>query len=237
MPVTTVAVAMVCKTPAPGQSKTRLTPPLTPQEAAALSACFIRDTAATVASLGAGVTPYAVFTPAGSEAVLTPLLPPTFRLLLQGGGDLGARLTRAAADLFAAGHAGVVLIGSDSPTLPRSILAQAVELVRGGADVVLGGALDGGYTLIGLPRERPELFTRIPWSTDSVHAATLERARESGLTVTNVPRWYDVDDEDSLRLLCAELGGSPPPCASNETRGGDAPATRAWLDTLARTIP
>ena len=234
--MTTVAVGMMCKTPAAGQSKTRLTPPLTPEQAAALSACFIRDTAATVTRID-GVSPYAVYTPAGSEAALKPLLPAAFRLLPQGGGDLGDRLTRASADLFALGHAGVVLIGSDSPTLPGSILAAAVDAVRRGADVVLSGALDGGYTLIGLARERPEIFAGIPWSTDGVHAATLRRAREAGLAVTNVPRWYDVDDEASLRVLEAELEGSPPPCATSETRGGAAAATQVWLATLARTTP
>jgi len=234
--VTTVAVAMVCKTPTAGLSKTRLTPPLTPEQAATLSACFIRDTAATVATLG-GVSPYAVYTPAGSEAALKPLLPNGFRLLLQGDGDLGERLTRASADLFAAGHAGVVLIDSDSPTLPGSILAAAVEAVRAGADVVLSPALDGGYPLIGLARHRPEIFAGIPWSTDGVHAATLRRARDAGLAVTNLPAWYDVDDEASLRMLEAELAGSPPPCASFVTRGSNAPATQEWLATRARTNP
>lgn len=236
--MTTIAVGMVCKTPVPGQSKTRLTPPLTPGQAAALSACFIRDTAATVAALGGGgIAPYAVYAPAGSEAELRPLLPPAFRLLPQGGGDLGERLARASAELFALGHAGVVLIGSDSPTLPGSILAAAVEAVRGGADLVLSPALDGGYTLIGLARQRPEIFAGIPWSTDGVHAATLRRARDAGLAVTNLPAWYDVDDEASLRLLEAELGGSLPPCATRETRGEAAAATQGWLATLVRTTP
>ena len=76
------------------------------------------DVAATIASLGAGVAPYAVYTPAGSEAALRELLPPGFRLLLQSHGDLGERLTQATADLLAQGHAGAVLVNSDGPTLP-----------------------------------------------------------------------------------------------------------------------
>ena len=86
----TVAVAMVCKSPIGGQSKTRLSPPLAPEDCARLSACFIQDVASTIASLGADVTGYAVYTPAGSEAVLRPLLPEGFRLLLQSEGDLAS---------------------------------------------------------------------------------------------------------------------------------------------------
>jgi rSAM/selenodomain-associated transferase 1 len=233
----TVAVAMVCKTPIAGASKTRLSPPLTLEECARLSACFIEDVATTIATLGDDVSGYAVYTPAGSEAALRPLLPDGFHLLLQTGRGLGERLARASADLLAAGHAGAVLVNSDGPTLPRSILRAAVDAVRCGDDVVLSPALDGGYTLIGLARPHPEVFSAIPWSSPEVYQATLERARASAVTVTSVPAWYDVDDLASLRLLQAELDGSPPPCATRETIGGEARATRLLLATLARTNP
>jgi rSAM/selenodomain-associated transferase 1 len=232
--VTTVAVAMVCKTPTAGQSKTRLSPPLTAAQCAALSGCFIRDVAATIGSLVADgdVAGYAIYAPTGSETALRSLLPAGFRLLPQGVGDLGERLTRATAALLAAGHAGAVLVNSDSPTLPRSILHAAVAAVRGGDRVVMGPALDGGYTLIGLSKPHPELFEDIPWSTPEVYQATLERARAIALPVIKVPPWYDVDDLPSLRMLEAELRGEPPPCATPQTRGSDAPATRRLLAAL-----
>src|SRR5688572_27890815 len=108
---------MVCKTPMAGQSKTRLSPPLSPEECARLSACFIRDSAATIHSACADrkATPYALYTPVGSEPALRPLLAPTFRPLAQRGDGLGERLILAAEDLFAAGHEGFVLVNSDSP--------------------------------------------------------------------------------------------------------------------------
>src|SRR3972149_11282705 len=108
----TIAVAIVCKAPSAGQSKTRLSPPLRPDECAALSACFIRDLSQTIETLAdAGdVTGYAVYTPRGSEEVLRQLLPDRFRLMLQGGGDLGARLRKATGDLLSAGPAGVTLV-------------------------------------------------------------------------------------------------------------------------------
>jgi uncharacterized protein len=228
-----VAIAIVCKTPAPGQSKTRLCPPLRPEEGAALSACFIRDLSATVEEVArdGGVFGYAVYTPAGTEAQLRGLLPATFRLLLQCEGDLGVRLIVATRALLAR-HAGVILVNGDSPTLPASILRAAVDAARRGG-VVLSPALDGGYTLIGLSHPHERLFVDIPWSTPQVHQKTVERAQEIGVPVTNVPGWYDVDDAASLALLQAELAGEPLPFAPAGS-GAAAPATRSYLARLAR---
>jgi rSAM/selenodomain-associated transferase 1 len=223
----TVAAAIVCKTPIPGQSKTRLSPPLRPDQCAAISACFISDLSRTIDKVArdGDVTGHAVYTPAGSEAVLRDLLPEGFRLQPQCDGDLGVRLVHATASLFQAGHDGVILINSDSPTLPASILRAAADAVRKGDNVVLSPAHDGGYMLIGVSRPHPHLFARIPWSTDGVYRLTVERAREIGLPVVTVPGWYDVDDEASLRMLQREMEGN----AFSEIAGEDAPATWAFL--------
>ena len=225
----TVAVGIMCKTPFPGQSKTRLSPPLHPHECAEISACFIRDLARTIETLaGSGdVTGYAVYTPVGSEDALRPLLPAGFKLMPQIDGDLGGRLVRAIADLLDAGHRAVILVGSDSPTLPQSILRAAVDAVVSGDSVVLGPALDGGYTLIGLSRPHPRLFEDIPWSTAAVYRLTVDRAREIDLPVVEVPGWYDVDDEASLRLLEEEFKGRRPAFA--QVAGAEAAATRQFL--------
>jgi hypothetical protein len=161
--------------------------------------------------------------------VLRPLLPDGFRLVSQGEGDLGARMIESISALLAAGHAGAVLIGADMPTLPISILRNAVQAVRGNDCLVLSPALDGGYTLIGLSRPHAGLFTNMPWSTDKVYRLTLERARELGLPVVNVPGWYDVDDAASLRMLTEELSGRRPAFANPGLVGADAPATRAFF--------
>ena len=122
-------------------------------------------------------------------------------------GDFGERLLQGTNDLLDAGHDGAILVNSDSPTLPASILRAAVDAVRQGDNVVLSPAFDGGYTLIGLSKPHRRLFEDIPWSTSSVYRLTLERAREIGLPVVNVPGWYDVDDAASLRMLEDELAG------------------------------
>ena len=75
-----VAVGIFCKTPAAGFSKTRLSPPLHPADCSAISACFIRDLATTIRSLGGNAVPYAVYTPVGTEPVLRALLPSSFQL-------------------------------------------------------------------------------------------------------------------------------------------------------------
>jgi rSAM/selenodomain-associated transferase 1 len=225
----TVAVAIVCKTPVPGQSKTRLSPPLRPEECAAISACFIRDLSCTIAELTAAgdATGYAVYTPLGSENALRALLPGDFELVPQSEGDLGERLQQATTDLLDAGHDGAILINSDSPTLPASILRTAIDAMRQGDNVVLSPAFDGGYTLIGLSRPHRRLFEDMPWSTSAIHRLTLERARELALPVVHVAGWYDVDDEASLRMLEDEMSGRG--LVFTSVPGSCAPATRRFL--------
>jgi hypothetical protein len=224
-----VAVGIMCKTPAPGKSKTRLSPPLRPEECAGLSACFIRDLSQTIARLAedGDVAGYAVYTPVGSEESLRRLLPAGFGLMPQVDGDFGDRLFRGVQDLLNANHDGVLLVNSDSPTLPRAILRAAVDAVRRADNVVLSPALDGGYTLIGLSKPHRRLFEDIHWSTSTVYARTLDRAREIGLPVVDVAPWYDVDDAASLRMLEDELAGRLP--GFSRIAGADAPSTRRFL--------
>lgn len=225
----TVAVGIFCKTPTAGQSKTRLSPPLHPDECAAFSACFIRDLAGTIEAVArdGGASGYAVYTPAGSEDALRPLLPPSFRMLPQCDGDFGVRVIAAMRALLAE-HAGAILVNADSPTLPASILRAAVAATRQADHVVLSPAFDGGYTLVGLSKMRETLFTDIPWSTPRVYDATVARAAQAGVPVVNLPGWYDVDDARSLAILLSELAGEPPDFAHG-LHGARAPATRAYL--------
>ena len=224
----TVAIGIFCKTPAAGQSKTRLSPPLRPDECAALSACFISDLTGTIQDVAqdSAALGYAVYTPAGTEAALRELLPRQFRLHLQCEGDFGVRLATSMRELLRS-HGGAILVNADSPTLPASILRDAIDATRHGDAVVLSPALDGGYTLIGLSAFHEKLFVDIPWSTSCVHEKTVERAVELGLPVMNVAGWYDVDDAASLALLKAELAGERPAFAQRGLIGADAPATRA----------
>jgi uncharacterized protein len=222
------ALAVMAKAPRPGKVKTRLSPPLTPDQAAALNICFIRDTTeniqqVTQASNSAGVVAY---TPVGDEAAFEGLLPPGFQLLGQQGEGFGERLLYACEDLFACGFSAVCLIDSDSPTMPQDALLQAVErLARAGDRMVLGGCEDGGYYLIGIKRLHHRLFEHIDWSTDRVFAQTLERAGEIGLQVELLPTWYDVDDAATLERLQREL-------AAPNAAAYDAKHTRVYVQSL-----
>jgi len=241
------ALAMMIKAPRAGASKTRLVPPLTHQQAAALSVGFLRDTAANMAGAcvaanmddaaagGAIVDPFAVYTPVGAEGAFDDLLPQSFTLLAQRGDTFGERLFHAAVDLLRLGYESCCLIDSDSPTLPRALLIAAVEnLRRPGDRVVLGPADDGGYYLIGMKRPHRRLFAEISWSTAEVSAQTVERAREINLDVALLPAWYDVDDASTLRRLCDELFDAPgtdDECGTQLT-SYPAPHTRAALALL-----
>ncbi len=227
------------KAPRAGASKTRLVPPLAPHEAAALSICFLRDTAANIAatsSLG-GVEGVAVYTPVGAEAAFDNLLPETFKLLGQRGEGFGERLFYAAEDLLKVGYESLCLIDSDSPTLPSALLKQAVDaLARAGDRVVLGAADDGGYYLIGLKHAHRHLFTNVDWSTPRVLSQTIERAAEINLEVEVLPVWYDVDDAATLVHLCNELFASNGEGVErNGLDGYGAFHTRRYLYDLIKT--
>ena len=225
------ALAVMAKAPRPGKVKTRLSPPLTLEQTAALNVRFLRDTTENMAAvpLAAGLISY---TPVGDEELFAGLLPETFALVAQRGDAFGERLLAAAEDILALGYGAVCLIDSDSPTVPYAAFAEAVEtLGEGKADVVLGPSHDGGYYLIGLRQAHAEPFANITWSTGSVLEETIEQCREAKLKVHLLPTWYDVDDAATLAILEAELlGGKRPEFASMD--GYAAPHTKALLTMM-----
>jgi rSAM/selenodomain-associated transferase 1 len=225
------AIGIMCKAPLPGRTKTRLAAVIGAESAAALSACFMRDVAATIEAIPNSLMSkgYGVYAPVGAEAELRRILPPSFGLLLQADAEFGNVLYGAARDLLAAGHDCFMLVNSDGPTLPTSFYLEAIDALRRPGDrMVLGPSVDGGYYLIGLKQTHRELFTNIPWGTERVARLTMERAAEIGLEIVLLPEWYDVDDGESLTWLRQELAGQ-----SLRFRGGAAAeATRAFLGAL-----
>jgi glycosyltransferase A (GT-A) superfamily protein (DUF2064 family) len=148
------------------------------------------------------------YLPASEEGYFRALAP-DFELILQDGSDLGARLDHALTHYLGCGYQHVVVMDSDSPTLPLECLTGAFEALAGGADVVLGPCDDGGYYLIGLKRPAPRLLREVRMSTPNVAADTLALADEEGLRVELLPIWYDVDDAAGLARLTAEVQQSP----------------------------
>jgi rSAM/selenodomain-associated transferase 1 len=195
------ALLVVAKRPVPGQTKTRLCPPLAPDQAAQLYECFLLDTLELCRSVQA----------ARMIAYLPPdeldyfwQLAPDFELLPQIGESLGERLDNALTHCLSNGFDQAVIMDSDSPTLPSEYVAQAFEQLAK-ADTVLGPCDDGGYYLIGLKRPQPRLLRQVQMSTPSVLRDTLALAEQVGLRVSLLPAWYDVDTIQELQRLRDEL--------------------------------
>ncbi len=224
----------MAKAPRAGKVKTRLAPPLTLEQSAALNVCFLRDTTRNIAEVAAAgrAAGLVCYTPLGDEAAFDGLLPEQFALIAQRGDTFGERLRCAAEDILACGFGAVCLIDSDSPTLPTAALRQAVDALNAPGDrIVLGGSEDGGYYLIGLKAAHSAPFERITWSTGSVYAETLDQVRAAGLDLVELPLWYDVDDGTTLEVLRAELlRGERPVFAV--AAGFEALATRKFLQEL-----
>ena len=217
-------IGIMAKAPRPGRAKTRLSPAIDPAAAARLAHAFLLDTVTLVAHV-ARARGALLYSPRGARHVFR-RIGPGFLLVPQGPGDLGRRLAAAFDRLFRRGAGPVILIGADTPTLPRAVLERALRVLDDPAtDVVLGPSEDGGDYLIGRRAPRAALFEDGAWSTASVFSATLARARAARLRVVRLRRWWDVDTPDDLARLQRWLAGR-----SRST----LPATRRALAALAQ---
>jgi rSAM/selenodomain-associated transferase 1 len=145
--------------------------------------------------------------------------------LPQRGNGLGERLVNIFADLLDAGFSKIVIMGSDSPTLPTAYVHEAfAALSDPRTDAVLGPCSDGGYYLVGARALHVGLFENITWSTSAVLAETLAQARLHQLHVTLLPAWYDIDNGADLHKLAGELG--------RLDGNAGVPRTRAFLSQL-----
>ncbi len=199
------ALVVFAKAPIPGQVKTRLCPPLTPDEAATLHGSFVLDTLertrTAAVKLKLPFDRYLACAPS-STLVFFQIMEErqSVKLIDQVGDDLGARMRQTFDTLFARGYRQVLIVGTDVPSLPLDHYRDALALL-GSHDLVLGPALDGGYYLIGLTRPAPDLFSGIPWSTDEVLALTQKTAATRGLRTALLPVWRDVDTIEDVEAL------------------------------------
>jgi len=191
--MTPPTLAVFARRPERGKVKTRLAAEIGPDAAlAAYRECLhaVAAQAARVCPQG-GLRGIMVFgTPDGSVKDLSAYFPRWSAFLDQGEGDLGERMLR----VFRM-SAPALLIGTDAPDLPDSHLEQAFRDLET-HDLVLGPAEDGGYVLIGMREALPQIFREVPWSTPDVLRVTRERA--TGLSVSLLPPWYDVDTKADL---------------------------------------
>lgn len=213
----TDALVIMTKAPIPGEVKTRLCPPLTPDEAATLHGSFVLDeierSRDAIKDQSLRVHRYLGCAPSPDHAFFRVLeARQGVTLIPQIGDDLGARMNHAFDTVFQQGYQRAIMVGTDLPDLPPTSYDEALELLVD-HDLVLGPASDGGYYLIGMKRSIPNIFSNMPWSTDQVAALTIERATALGLSYAFLPPLNDIDClEDLLSLIkksSHEKGGHP----------------------------
>jgi hypothetical protein len=209
---------VVAKRPIPGQTKTRLCPPLSSDQAADLYECFLRDTLDMMRQVR-GVQRVIGFLPERARDYFRQLAP-DMELTCQCGDSLGERLDHLLTETLGNGSQRAVVMDSDSPSLPADYISQAFDQLTD-ADVVIGPTRDGGYYLIGMKHPQPHLLRQVQMSTPHVLADTLALAESTGLIVSLLPTWYDIDTIADLHLLDDEISGP--------NKNGSAAATREWL--------
>jgi rSAM/selenodomain-associated transferase 1 len=198
-------LAVFARAPELGRVKTRLCPPLTADEAVRLHRALVEDTLDHLLKLNR---------PGLSRVLLLsrPLLQATdldvprgWTVGIQSPGDLGAKLASFFYGAFRREVLRVVVLGSDSPTLPLEVVHDAFEELSR-VDVTLGPAADGGYYLIGLRRFLPDLFRGISWGTDRVLQQTKDALEKLGHRYKLLVPWYDVDRPRDMEKLREEIG-------------------------------
>lgn len=187
------ALILFAKAPLQGRVKTRLCPPLTAGQAAQLHRCFVRDTLEMLGAF-AGRADVELHTDTPTDAWTAAEV----STALQVPGDLGTRLYHALDTELARGRPRVVVLGSDSPTLPP----EHVELLLSShADVALGPCRDGGYYGISCGKCHPGMFAGVEFSSPRALETTVHAVEACGLSVELGEEWFDVDSPADLDLL------------------------------------
>lgn len=199
-----VAVLLFAKFPEPGKVNTRMCPPLSPKEAAALHRASLSCVCASVLQSSSYALTLVVTPDDRLEELKNLSHSSTTSFRPQGRGDLGERLRRAVVKVFDEGCLKLILLGADSPSLPAGYLDQAVaELDRHAS--VIGPCDDGGYYLLGMSSPMVDLLDDIEWGTDRVLQQTLDRASGAGVDLFELPPWYDLDRFGDLSRAADDL--------------------------------
>jgi rSAM/selenodomain-associated transferase 1 len=213
-------LVVFAKAPRPGEVKTRLCPPLTPEQAAEFYSAMLDDVleASARAARHLELDPVLTVHPPDACAALARRAPLSFRVVRQRGASLSERMQWAVREAQATGARRVLLRGSDSPTLDEAAVAAALRALDD-HDVALRPDRDGGYTLVGVRREAADLFAH-PMSTGRALEQTLENARRLGFSASVGEIGFDVDTGPDLSHLRHTLG---------QCHEGICPHTRRWL--------
>ncbi len=194
-------VIVMAKAPLAGLAKTRLIPALGAAGAAALAERLLVH--AVQQALAAGIGPVELcLTPDGAPPPAALQASAALAITGQGEGDLGRRMQRAIERALAGAPAGVLLMGTDAPTLDAPMLRRAAAALNT-HDAVFVPAHDGGYVLVGLRRAVPQIFQGMTWSTAGVMAQTRARLAAAGVPHIELAPVHDIDEAADLRHLPA----------------------------------
>ena len=210
-------IVVIAKEPVPGRVKTRLTPPFTPAQAAALAEASLADTLAAVADTAVARRVLALDGRPGRW------LPPGFDVIGQRGAGLDERIAWALTDAQASLAVPLVLIGMDTPQVTPALLAAAAEpLVSDTADATFGMAEDGGFWLLGLRKIDPDLVLGVPMSRPDTGPRQLARLERAGLRIRRLPELTDVDTVREADRIAAATPGSAFATCMSDLRDGAA---------------
>lgn len=215
------AIIIMTKVPTAGKVKTRLTPILSPKQSAELASVFLEDSVKKAKTVCENTI--LAYSPPGEINALKKILPSQNIFIEQTGKDLGAKIFNAFKFAFEEDSDAVVMIGTDSPTVPADFIEQAFEFLETNSDAVLGRTEDGGFYLIGLRILHEKVFAGVQWSSDKTFDQTRENIMKLDWHLREVPSWYDVDAPADLEKLKEEFLHS-----DNARRR--APETFAWIN-------
>ena len=200
MPTRVNALAVMAKAPIPGEVKTRLTPPLTQEQATEFYRALLLDQLDHLATLDSADL-YVAFSPSNAGPLVESLLPAGYGCFPQCDGDLGSRMGGVFAELWRRGHGSSIVIGSDLPPVPLGTLHEGFQHLSTGRQVVLGPSRDGGYYLIGMNHPSPELFSNMTWSHERVLTETTAKLARLGIDFRLLAEWFDIDTSKDMEHL------------------------------------
>jgi len=198
-------IIIMTKVPGFADVKTRLRPLLSEGQRVELARCFLTDTITNLESVFD--RRLIAFTPDDGRDEIEALVVGGDICIPQRGSNLGERLDAVIVEAFEMGFGPVIVIGTDSPTLPPEYLAQALDHLQSLENgVAIGPTDDGGFYLIGVSRQREGMFNNITWSSSQVFEQTVSNIKNIGNPdLCVLPRWYDVDEPDDLARFIAEI--------------------------------
>lgn len=195
------AVVLFARDPILGKVKTRLSPFLDDETILKLYTCFLNDSLDKIRQVDSADL-FVGIAPSNQSGFFTGQQGSDTHLFVQEGETLGDKMRQAFKDRFEEGYKKIVIIGSDSPSLPVSYIERALGSDK---DLVLGPSTDGGYYLIGMREKVVEVFDGVAWGTEEVLRETYERLAKEGAELELLPVWYDIDSPDDLKFFKTHL--------------------------------